>query len=353
MSAEPLRGVSADDLLVVDGLQVHFPVRVTDMSLRQALRRDKAERPVVHAVEDVSFTIGRGETVGLVGESGSGKSTIGNALMRLVDATAGTIMLDGIDVRAARGPALRQVRRTVSMVFQDPLASLDPRRTIADALRDPLEIHGLHSGNRDARVRALLDLVGLSPRFLSRYPHQLSGGQRQRVCIARALAVEPQLIILDEATASLDVSVQAQVMNLLKRLQTELGISYLFIAHDLAAVEYMSHRVLVLYLGRAMEFAGREELYQHPAHPYTTALMSAIPHIDPRVERSRERIVLTGDVPSPLNPPSGCVFRTRCPVAMDRCAASVPAPVELSPTHRASCLLVSPPNSWPPSVESY
>ncbi|PFG67203.1 peptide/nickel transport system ATP-binding protein [Propionibacteriaceae bacterium ES.041] len=327
-------------LLEVRNLQIQFPVRLGDLSVRQALR-GRRERPVVHAVEDVSFTIAAGETLGLVGESGSGKSTIGNALMRLVEATSGEITLDGIDVRAASGAELRRVRRTVAMVFQDPLTSLDPRRTIRRALLDPLEIHGLHPGDRDARVRELMGLVGLPEGLLDRYPHQLSGGQRQRVCIGRALAVEPKLIILDEATASLDVSVQAQILNLLKRLQGELGLSYLFIAHDLAAVEYMSHEVLVLYLGRAMERATRGELYADPAHPYSSALLSAIPEVDPEAERNRARTVLVGDVPSPVNPPSGCVFRTRCPIAIDDCATAIPDPVELSATHRAACIRIS------------
>ncbi|OYO10768.1 oligopeptide ABC transporter ATP-binding protein [Enemella evansiae] len=321
-------------------MQIQFPVRLGDLSVRQALR-GRRERPVVHAVEDVNFTIAAGETLGLVGESGSGKSTIGNALMRLVEATSGEITLDGIDVRAASGTELRRVRRTVAMVFQDPLTSLDPRRTIRRALLDPLEIHGLHPGDRDARVRELMGLVGLPEGLLDRYPHQLSGGQRQRVCIGRALAVEPKLIILDEATASLDVSVQAQILNLLKRLQGELGLSYLFIAHDLAAVEYMSHEVLVLYLGRAMERATRGELYADPAHPYSSALLSAIPEVDPEAERNRARTVLVGDVPSPVNPPSGCVFRTRCPIAIDDCAAAIPDPVELSATHRAACIRIN------------
>ncbi|MGA4668822.1 ABC transporter ATP-binding protein [Propionibacteriaceae bacterium Y1923] len=331
---------TGEPLLQVNNLQVHFPISLGDLSLRSLLKRDRGPRPVVHAVEDVSFEIRQGETLGLVGESGSGKSTIGNAIMRLVEPTGGTIMLDGLDVTAARGAQLKAVRRRVSMVFQDPLASLDPRRSIRDALVDPLEVHGLHQGNRSARIAELMDLVGLPQRFLGRYPHQLSGGQRQRVCIARALAVEPKLIILDEATASLDVSVQAQVMNLLKRLQDELGLSYMFIAHDLAAVEYMSHQVLVLYLGRAMERAPREAIYGATAHPYTTALMSAIPKLDPVEEKNRDRIVLRGDVPSPVNPPTGCVFRTRCPVVLDECAEQVPPMVPVDDEHQAACLRV-------------
>ncbi|WP_265521499.1 ABC transporter ATP-binding protein [Oerskovia flava] len=314
-------------LLQVEGLQVRFPVRT---------ERRKAW---VHAVEDVSFSLAHGETLGLVGESGSGKSTIGNALLGLVPPTAGRILLDGHDVTSARGPSLRELRRRVTMVFQDPLASLDPRRTIEDSVREPLEIHRLSPGReRGRRVADLLDLVGLPRRFADHYPHELSGGQRQRVCIARALAGDPEIVVLDEATASLDVSVQAQIMNLLQDLQRDLGLSYLFISHDLAAVEHMSHRVQVMYLGRLMESAGREEIYAAPGHPYTQALLSAIPADDPVVERGRRRILLRGDVPSPVSPPSGCVFRTRCPLAIDVCAERVPEPVGLGAGHVAACV---------------
>lgn len=314
---------SGEPLLEVEDLVVRFPARGGG---------------TVHAVEDVSFTIAAGETLGLVGESGSGKSTVGNALLRLVDVTSGTIRLEGEDVLAARGRRLRDVRRRMAMVFQDPLAALDPRLTVAESVAEPLRIHRLAPrGEQRARVAELLDLVGLSQRFLGHYPHELSGGQRQRVCVARALAGDPRLLVLDEATASLDVSVQAQVMNLLLDLQRELGLSYLFISHDLSAVEHMSDRVLVLYLGRVMERAPREALFRRPSHPYTQALMSAIPHEDPVLERSRERIILTGDVPSPVDPPSGCVFRTRCPLAVPRCAEHPPA-VEMGPGHQANCV---------------
>ena len=330
-----------EELLRVDGLSVRFPVRNNRARLADLIRRQgPGLTQWVHAVEDVSFTLGRGETLGLVGESGSGKSTIGNAIMRLVPTTSGSITLGGTDLLAVCGAELRALRRRVAMVFQDPLASLDPRRPIDESIADPLQIHGLHKGRRPARVAELLELVGLPKRFMGRYPHELSGGQRQRVCIARALACEPDLIILDEATASLDVSVQAQVMNLLKRLQRELELSFIFIAHDLAVVEYMSDRVMVLYLGRAMEVAGRDALYADPAHPYTRALMSAIPAEDPIAERNRERIVLTGDVPSPLNPPSGCVFRTRCPDAIDACAEAIPPMETVGEGHTAACIRV-------------
>ncbi|WP_141582230.1 ABC transporter ATP-binding protein [Actinomadura sp. WMMA1423] len=317
-----------EPLLEVRGLRVRFPGP-----------REGRHRMQVHAVEDVSFDIERGRTLGLVGESGSGKSTIGNALTGLVRPTSGTVRLAGEDVLAARGAAARELRRRVAMVFQDPYASLDPRRTIGATVREPMDVHRMHSGRaaRGKRVAELLDLVGLAGGIAARRPHELSGGQRQRVSIARALAAEPDLIVLDESTASLDVSVQAQIMNLLRRLQDELGLTYLFISHDLAAVEHMSHRVVVMYLGRLMEVGGREELYARPAHPYTRALMSAIPDADPTVERDRERILLSGDPPSPLAPPSGCVFRTRCPIAVDACATPF-EPVTFSADHTAWCI---------------
>ena len=315
-------------LLEVEHLTVRFPGP-----------REGRARTWVHAVEDVSFAIERGRTLGLVGESGSGKSTIGNALTRQEPATAGTVLLDGEDVLAARGSAARDLRRRIAMVFQDPYASLDPRRRVGTSVREPLDVHRLRGDRRvrDTAVAELLDMVGLPPAAADRYPHELSGGQRQRVSIARALAADPDLVVLDESTASLDVSVQAQIMNLLQRLQAELGLTYLFISHDLAAVEHMSHEVVVLYLGRVMEHGTRDGLYERPTHPYTQALMSAIPADDPAVERERERVLLTGELPSPLHPPSGCVFRTRCPLAEERCAVEVPR-VDVAPDHLAWCV---------------
>jgi oligopeptide/dipeptide ABC transporter ATP-binding protein len=305
----------SEPLLDVRNLCVRFPGP-----------REGRHRSWVHAVEDVSFTIERGRTLGLVGESGSGKSTIGNALTRLVRPTSGTVHLDGQDVLAARGAQARELRRRIAMVFQDPYASLDPRRTIGATVREPLDVHRMLSGRaaRNRRAAELLDLVGLVPETAARYPHELSGGQRQRVSIARALAADPDLVVLDESTASLDVSVQAQIMNLLRGLQDELGLTYLFVSHDLAAVEHMSHHVVVMYLGRRMETGTTDHLYSRPAHPYTQALMSAVPDTDPATERNRERILLCGDPPSPLDPPSGCVFRTRCPLAAGECAEPVP-----------------------------
>lgn len=332
MRSEPGPGTARDTesvpLLDVRNLCVRFPGP-----------REGRHRSWVHAVEDVSFAVDRGHTLGLVGESGSGKSTIGNALTRLVLPTSGTVHLDGQDVLAARGAPARELRRRIAMVFQDPYASLDPRRTAGATVREPMDVHRMLSGRaeRNRRVAELLDLVGLLQETAARYPHELSGGQRQRVSIARALAADPDLIVLDEATASLDVSVQAQIMNLLRELQGELGLTYLFVSHDLAAVEHMSHSVVVMYLGRLMETGTTDHLYAQPAHPYTQALMSAVPGTDPAAEKDRERILLGGDPPSPLDPPSGCVFRTRCPLAVDECAEPVPQ-TTVSANHVAWCI---------------
>ncbi|MEU8336563.1 ABC transporter ATP-binding protein [Micromonospora tulbaghiae] len=313
-----------DVVAELDDLKVHFPTPAG----------------TVRAVDGVSLAVRRGETLGLVGESGSGKSTAGLALLRLVDPTAGRVRVAGEDVTRWSRRRLRATRRHVAMVFQDPQASLDPRRTVGDSIAEPLIVHRLatSAAARRARVAELLDLVGLRADTAGRYPHELSGGQRQRVGVARALAGEPDLIVLDEPIASLDLSVQAQIMNLLRHLQRDLGLTYLFIAHDLAAVEHMSDRIAVMYLGRIVETGPPERIYRHPAHPYTAALLSAVPVADPRVERERRRIVLTGDIPSPVDPPSGCRFRTRCPQARPACAETDPALAEVDPGHHAACL---------------
>ncbi len=308
----------------VEDLHVHFP----------------SPRGAVWAVDGVSLEVRRGETLGLVGESGSGKSTTGLALLRLVEPTCGQIEVTGQDVTDWPRRRVRALRRKVAMVFQDPSASLDPRLTIGATITEPLIVHGLGGSGRGRRQRVaeLLDLVGLRSDMADRHPHEMSGGQRQRVGIARALAGEPEIIVLDEPIASLDLSVQAQIMNLLRRLQSELGLTYLFISHDLAAVEHMSDRVAVMYLGRIVETGTPAQIYRNPAHPYTAALLSAVPTADPVKERARRRITLTGDVPSPANPPSGCRFRTRCQAARDNCATTDPDLYEVEPGHRAACL---------------
>jgi len=323
----------SEDLLTVEDLRVWFKTKAGT-----GVRR---ERKHVKAVDGVDLTVRRGETLGLVGESGCGKSTTGLALLRLVEPTGGRVMLGDVDVTKASRRDLRKLRQRVAMVFQDPYASLNPRRTIAQSVAEPLEVHGLHEGrrNREHRVAELLEMVGLGQQFLRRNPHELSGGQRQRVSIARALAVEPELIVLDEPIASLDVSVQAQVMNLLARLQEELGLAYLFVAHDLAAVQHVSDRVAVMYLGRVVEQGPRRTLYESPQHPYTRALLSAVPLPDPPSERERQRVVLTGDVPSPLDPPSGCNFRTRCPDRFEPCPEVDPALQPVSGDVVAACHL--------------
>ncbi len=324
-----------EELVTVGDLKVHFPVYGTGVLRRQT--------GAVKAVDGVDLVVRRGETLGLVGESGCGKSTTGLAILRLIEATAGTVVFDGIDVRALAKKDLRSLRRRMAMIFQDPMASLDPRMSIADIVGEPLLIHDVGDGKaaRRSRVGEIMELVGLNPDHRNRYPHEFSGGQRQRVGIARALATEPDFIVCDEPIAALDVSIQAQVMNLLEDLQDQLGLTYLFIAHDLAAVQHFSDRIAVMYLGRVVETADRNDLYEQPKHPYTQALLSAVPVPDPKVERTRTRILLEGDVPSPLEPPSGCSFRTRCPHAFEPCPVEVP-PLEGSDEHVVACYLYDP-----------
>lgn len=290
------------------------------------------------AVDDLSFSISRGETVGMVGESGCGKTTAGRSILRLYEPTAGEVLFEGENILKISNTKMKNLRRDMQMIFQDPYASLNPRMTIEDIIGEAIDIHKLSTGRvRKDRIGELLDLVGLSVDHMSRFPHEFSGGQRQRIGIARALAVEPKFIICDEPISALDVSVQAQVVNLLKKLQNQLGLTYLFIAHDLSMVKYISDRVAVMYLGKMVEFASSDDLYAEPLHPYTLALLSAVPIPDPDVETSRDQIVLEGDIPSPINPPSGCHFRTRCPIATEKCAQEKPEFVELRKNHWVAC----------------
>ncbi|MEL6999749.1 MAG: oligopeptide/dipeptide ABC transporter ATP-binding protein, partial [Pseudomonadota bacterium] len=288
----------------------------------------------------ISFEINRGETLGLVGESGCGKSTAGRTILRLYDATAGHILFEGTDIAKLSGNALRAMRPRMQMIFQDPQACLNPRMTVGSIIAEPLVEHShmlKSSKQRQERVREMLDAVGLNPDFANRYPHEFSGGQRQRIGIARALALEPDFIVCDEPIAALDVSIQAQVVNLLEELQEKLNLTYLFISHDLSMVRHICDRVAVMYLGRVMEIAPRDQLYDTPKHPYTQALLSAVPIPDPKVEATRQHIILTGDVPSPANPPSGCVFRTRCPRATELCAAETPPQRDMGNGQLVAC----------------
>jgi oligopeptide transport system ATP-binding protein len=323
MSTDPI-------LLSVRNMVKHFPI----------MRGIIIERQVgaVHAVDDFSLDVRRGETLGLVGESGSGKTTAGRTILQFYRPDAGHVYFEGIDLVGIKGEELRKIRRKMQMIFQDPYASLDPRMTVGDIISEPLMAHKI--ADRKAaieKVEELLGLVGLNPAYIHRYPHEFSGGQRQRIGIARAISLQPSLVVCDEPISALDVSIQAQVVNLLEDLQDQLNLTYIFIAHDLSMVRHISDRVAVMYLGVIMELADREELYINPLHPYTQALLSAVPIPDPPLERKRKRIILQGGIPSPVNPPSGCRFRTRCPIVMPVCAEVKPPTREVSPGHFVAC----------------
>ena len=323
--------MSTDNVLLrVDHLVKHFPITKGILVQKQVW--------AVHAVDDISFDIRRGETLGLVGESGCGKSTTGRTILQLHRPTSGHVYYDGTDLTTLKGSAMRAMRAKIQMIFQDPYASLNPRMTVGEIVGEPLVVHKI-GGTKEIneRVDQLLAQVGLNAAFANRYPHEFSGGQRQRIGVARALALNPDLIVCDEPISALDVSIQAQVVNLLEDLQDQLGLTYLFIAHDLSMVRHISDRVAVMYLGILVELADRAELYHNPLHPYTQALLSAVPIADPMAEEKRARIILEGDVPSPVNPPSGCRFRTRCPIAQPLCAEEKPAWRELRPDHFAAC----------------
>jgi oligopeptide transport system ATP-binding protein len=320
-----------DEVLVrVENLKKYFPIT----------RGVIFQRTIGHikAVDDVSFEIYRGETLGLVGESGSGKTTTGRTILQLYRPTAGKVYFEGKDLTKMRGEELRRMRRKMQIIFQDPYASLNPRMTVGSIVGEPLEVHNVAKGKElRERVQELLRLVGLNPYFINRYPHEFSGGQRQRIGVARALALNPSFIVCDEPVSSVDVSIQAQIVNLLEDLQEKFGMAYLFIAHDLSMVRHISDRVAVMYLGKIVELTDRDELYSNPLHPYTQALLSAVPIPDPIVEEKRRRIILKGDIPSPANPPPGCNFSTRCPVAMEVCKEEEPEMREVSSGHSVAC----------------
>lgn len=320
-------------LIRVENLTKHFPITRGIIIQRQV--------GAVQAVDNVSFTIQEGETLGLVGESGCGKSTTGRTILQLYRPTSGNVYFREIDLTELKGEDLRRARRNMQMVFQDPFASLNPRMTVGNIIAEPLEVHRIgNKKERRERVRELLDRVGMSPHYVNRYPHEFSGGQRQRIGVARSLALQPEFLVLDEPISALDVSIQAQVVNLLETLQDAMGLTYLFIAHDLSMVRHISDRTAVMYLGKIVELATRDELYSHPLHPYTQALLSAVPIPDPIQERKRQRIILEGSVPSPVNPPKGCRFNPRCQYAVDICRQEDPEWREIIPAHWVACHLV-------------
>ena len=326
-------GKKQDVLLQVSDLQMHFPITKGIIFQRQV--------GAIKAVDGIDFSLYRGETLGLVGESGCGKSTTGRAILQLYRPTNGAVLFEGQDLTTTKGEDLRKMRRRMQMIFQDPYASLNPRMTVGSIVGEPLEVHGIGKTKKERqdRVQELLKIVGLNPYFINRYPHEFSGGQRQRIGIARALAVNPSFIVCDEPISALDVSIQAQIINLLEDLQEEFNLTYLFIAHDLSVVRHISDRIAVMYLGKIVELAERDELYAKPMHPYTQALLSAVPIPDPAIESQRKRIILEGDVPSPANPPKGCHFSTRCPKVMDVCRQEEPPFKDYGGGHYTACFL--------------
>lgn len=334
MSAATTNGTNGSKkLLEVQDLKMHFPITKGIVFQRQV--------GAIKAVDDISFDLYSGETLGLVGESGCGKSTTGRAILQLHRPTDGAVIFEGKDLVQTKGEELRRMRRRMQMIFQDPYASLNPRMTVGSIVGEPLDVHGIGNSRkeRQERVQELLKIVGLNPYFVNRYPHEFSGGQRQRIGVARALAVNPSFIVADEPISALDVSIQAQVINLMEDLQEELGLTYLFIAHDLSVVRHISDRIAVMYLGKIVELADRDELYRNPMHPYTQALLSAVPIPDPKIENQRKRIILEGDVPSPANPPKGCNFCTRCPRVMDICKEQEPPFKDYGDGHYTACFL--------------
>ena len=322
----------SDYILEVTNLKKHFPISAGIIFQREV--------GAVRAVDGISFNVVRGETLGLVGESGCGKSTTGRTILQLYRPTEGSVIFEGEELSTMTGNALRQMRRRMQIIFQDPFASLNPRMTVGSIVSEPLQIHNIYANRKERQqfVEQLMEKVGLNPYFINRYPHEFSGGQRQRIGIARALALEPSFIVADEPISALDVSIQAQVVNLMEELQHELGLTYLFIAHDLSMVRHICDRVAVMYLGKIVELGPVDEVYENPQHPYTQALLSAVPVPDPLVEENRQRIIIAGDLPNPANPPTGCNFNTRCPVAFDLCFQEPDPPlIEVRPNHFVSC----------------